>query len=319
MASSRFAGRRSAFGRDWASMTGTLYVVATPIGNLADVSRRAVTTLESVAVIACEDTRVTRKLLTTYGIERPTVSYHAHSGGHTMAKLIDRLLAGEDVAVVSDAGTPLISDPGAELVAEAAANGIPIVPIPGPSALLAAVMGAGLPPQPLLFLGFAPRHERDRREVLGPLRSAPYTLVLYEAPGRVVDLLVALERSLGDRPACVARELTKRFETFHRGRLSELVVELEARPPQGEVVVVVAPAGPDSAAPSEDEMKAAASRWLADGQSPAEVARAIAGAYGVPKRQAYKLVVSLRTQAHGADEDRGVDGVDEAGEGDGRS
>ena len=276
-------------------MTGTLFIVATPIGNLEDITLRALRILKSVAVVACEDTRVTRKLLTHFGIETPTTSYHAHSGDSASARLLERLLQGDDVALVSDAGTPLLSDPGADLVSLVLANDVRVEPVPGPSALLAAVAAAGLPPQPLLFLGFVPRSDRGRREVLGPLRSAAYTLVLYEAPHRVVELLATLQRCLGDRPACVARELTKRFESYARGTLSDLEEALSMRPPQGEVVVVVGPASGEEAPANTDDMLAAAQRWLADGQSPAEIARALAGAYGVPKREAYKLVLSLKT------------------------
>ncbi len=276
-------------------MSGTLFVVATPIGNLQDITLRALSTLKTVAVIACEDTRVTRRLLQAHGITTPTVSFHAHSSLQAQDRLLARLTAGEDIALVSDAGTPLVSDPGAELVHKAVEQGSPVVPIPGASALLAAVMAAGLPPQPLLFLGFVPRADAARREVLGPLRAAPYTLVLYEAPQRVVDLLEALERSLGDRPACVARELTKRFEQLRRGSLSSLASTLRVEPPQGEVVVVVGPGDPGAEAETpEVEMRSAARRWLAEGQTPAAVARALAGAYGLPKRQAYKLVLSLK-------------------------
>ena len=274
--------------------SGTLYVVATPIGNLDDVSARALQVLEAVDVIACEDTRVTRKLLSAKGISTPTMAYHAHSGSDVQAKLLTRLEQGARLALVSDAGTPLISDPGAELVQATIDRGISVVPIPGPSALLAAVVGSGLPPQPLLFLGFLPRADRGRREILGPLRQAPYTLVIYEAPSRVVGTLHALARSLGDRPACVARELTKRYETFVRGRLSTLADRMQAEPPQGEVVIVVGPGTPEQTNADADEIEATARRWLAEGQAPAEVARAIAGAFGMTKRQAYKVVVSLR-------------------------
>ena len=276
-------------------MSGTLFIVATPIGNLQDITLRALSTLKAVSVVACEDTRVTRKLLTAHGIDTPTVSYHAHSTQSVQDRLLERLGAGEDIAVVSDAGTPLISDPGAELVQQARAEGYSVVPIPGPSALLAAVMAAGLPPQPLLFLGFAPRADRARREVLGPLAEAPYTLVLYEAPQRVGDLLTALERSLGDRPACVARELTKRFEELRSGSLSALAARFKDAPPQGEVVIVVGPGRAEQAGDRREEMAEAAARWLTNGQSPAEVARALAGAYGVPKRQAYKIVLEQKS------------------------
>jgi 16S rRNA (cytidine1402-2'-O)-methyltransferase len=273
---------------------GTLYLVSTPIGNLEDLGRRAERILGEVARIACEDTRVTRKLLDHYGIKTPTVSLHAHSSEGDRARLIARLEDGEDVALVSDAGTPLLSDPGQELVAEAIAAGITVVPIPGPSALLAALAAAGLPAARVLFLGFLPREDAERREILSPLRDLPYTLVIYEAPSRVPETLLALERSLGDRPACLARELTKRFENFDRGSLRALS-ERHTEPPRGEVVLVVGPPAPaQSGGASIDAARAEAARLLAEGTRVADAAKLIAGAFGLARSEAYRIVMELK-------------------------
>jgi 16S rRNA (cytidine1402-2'-O)-methyltransferase len=274
---------------------GRLYIVATPIGNLEDLGRRAERTLREVAWVACEDTRVTHKLLEHYGIEARTTALHAHSEPEAVERVLGRLLSGDDVALVSDAGTPLVSDPGQALVDRAIAVGVQVVPIPGPSASLAALMGAGLPTAKVLFLGFLPREDAARREVLSPLREAPYTLVLYEAPPRVPQLLEALLRSLGDRPACLARELTKRFETLDRGRLGELV-ERHSEPPRGEVVLVVGP--PDRVVPAEESIRERArreaARLLSEGVRPAEAAKLIAGALGLAKNEAYQIVLSAK-------------------------
>jgi 16S rRNA (cytidine1402-2'-O)-methyltransferase len=274
-------------------MPGVLFVVATPIGNLSDLTLRAIRVLGEVAVIACEDTRVTRKLLEAHGISTPLTSFHAHSGAGPLSALLARLEAGEQVALVSDAGTPLVSDPGADLVSAAIARGIEVVPVPGASALLAALAASGLPPQPFLFLGFLPRADVERRELLAPLREAPYTLVIYEAANRVPETLAALQRSLGDREACLARELTKKFETFARGPLSALVERFQEAP-LGEVVLVVGPGVAGRPSPGLDAARDEAARLLASGQRPSEVARAIAGAFGLAKQEAYQLVLALK-------------------------
>ncbi|MCK6549006.1 16S rRNA (cytidine(1402)-2'-O)-methyltransferase [Myxococcota bacterium] len=276
---------------------GTLFVVATPIGNLEDLTPRALRVLREVAVIACEDTRVTRKLLSAHDVHTPTVAYHAHSSDEAEARLVERLVAGEDVALVSDAGTPLLSDPGSTLVARAIERGVAIVPVPGASALLAALVGSGLPAHRVLFLGFLPRADVERREVLAPLREAPYTLVIYESPRRAAELLDALARTLGDRPAVVARELTKKFETFERGALTELARRMEP-PPPGEIVVVVAPpatSGPSDAVAPLDRARDEARRLLAQGLRASDVAKTIAGVHGLARQEAYQLVLDLRS------------------------
>lgn len=268
----------------------TLYVVATPIGNLEDITLRALDVLRSVAVIACEDTRTTKKLLSRHGIETPVVAFHAHSSAGEIARVADRLLEGADVAVVSDAGTPAISDPGELLVAAAIERGATVVPIPGASAMTAAVSASGLPTRFVLFLGFLPREDAEVREILGPLARSPYTLVLYESPRRVQATLQDLSRSLGDRRAMVARELTKKFETIERGRLSELVERFGGEV-LGEIVIVVGPAEISEVAVDANEVRSAVRAMLASGMRVNEVAKAIAVEHGMAKAEAYRIAV----------------------------
>ncbi len=273
-------------------MTGVLYVVSTPIGNLEDITLRALRILKEVDLIACEDTRVTRKLLDAHDVRTPVQAFHAHSSSMIRAKLLDRVQDGESIALVSDAGTPLVSDPGVELVAEAVQSGLHVVPIPGASAMLSALVGAGLPTHRVLYLGFLPRKAADQAEVVGHLVASEYTLVIYESARRLAGTLQALQRSLGDRNAAVARELTKRFETFERGRLSELA-EVFREPPKGEVVIVVGGAARGSAEAKQDDLQTEVKKLLAAGIRPSEVAKTVAGAHGISKKAAYKVVLEL--------------------------
>lgn len=279
-------------------MVGTLYVVATPIGHLDDLSVRARRILSEVDAVVCEDTRVSRKLLGAHGIERPTVSHHAHSSDEETARLCDRLTRGEQLALISDAGTPMVSDPGLRLVERALARGAAVVPVPGPSAVLAALVGSGLPPQPFVFLGFLPRAGRERREALGPYVRLPATLVLYEAPGRLAETLGFLAEACGpERPACVARELTKRFETFERGTLAELAARF-AEGARGEIVVVVGPPRDgEGAPPTEEALRGEARRLLDAGVAPSEAAKTLAAAFGLRKKQAYRAVLDVSGEA----------------------
>jgi 16S rRNA (cytidine1402-2'-O)-methyltransferase len=221
-------------------MAGTLYLVATPIGNLADITHRAIQVLQHVSLIACEDTRHTQKLLQHYGIKTKTISYHEHNEQQRAAQLIDLLKQGSDVAVVSDAGTPSISDPGFRLVRAAIENEVPVVPVPGPSALISALVAAGLPTDEFFFAGFLPSKLHARRTRLTELKSVPGTLIFYEAPHRLSATLKDAHEILGEREAVVARELTKLHEEIRRGRLSELANhyanEDNAR---GEIVVLI--------------------------------------------------------------------------------
>ena len=220
-------------------MNGTLYLVATPIGNLADITHRAIDVLKTVSVIACEDTRHTRKLLQHYGLETKTVSYHEHNEQERARQLIELLREGKDVAVVSDAGTPSISDPGYRLVRAAIENEVRVVPVPGPSALISALIAAGLPTDEFFFGGFLPPRSNARRTRLTELRSVPGTLIFYEAPHRLAETLKDAFEMLGEREAVVARELTKLHEEIRRGGLSELAEHYSNEDPRGEIVLLI--------------------------------------------------------------------------------
>jgi len=221
-------------------MPGTLYLVATPIGNLADITHRAIKILSDVDLIACEDTRHTQKLLTHYNITTKTISYHEHNEQQRATDLMERLKQGSNIAVVSDAGTPSISDPGFRLVRAAIENDIPVVPVPGPSALISALIAAGLPTDEFFFAGFLPPRANARRARLAELQSVPGTLIFYEAPHRLAAALKDAYEILGEREAVVARELTKLHEEIRRGRLSALTADYtEETDVRGEIVVLI--------------------------------------------------------------------------------
>jgi 16S rRNA (cytidine1402-2'-O)-methyltransferase len=220
-------------------MAGTLYLVATPIGNLADITHRALEVLREVDLIACEDTRHTHKLLRHYGIDTKTISYHEHNEQQRAEELIGLLKQGSDVAVVSDAGTPAISDPGFRLVRTAIENDVRSVPLPGPSALDAALVATGLPTDEFFFAGFLPARTGARRARLNELRAVPGTLIFYEAPHRLASSLRDAYEVLGEREAVVARELTKLHEEIRRGRLSELAEHYSTNEPRGEIVLLI--------------------------------------------------------------------------------
>jgi 16S rRNA (cytidine1402-2'-O)-methyltransferase len=221
-------------------MQGTLYIVATPIGNLEDITLRALRVLREVDLIACEDTRQTRKLLARHEIKTPTISYHEHNEQQRSRELINKLKDGTSIALVSDAGTPTVSDPGLILIQRAIAEGIPVVPLPGPSAVITALMAAGLPTEAWLFIGFLPAKRAARRKELEKLKGLPYTLIFYEAPHRIQTTVKDLLEILGDRQAVLAREMTKVHEEFQRASLSKFQQWLEERPIKGELVLMVA-------------------------------------------------------------------------------
>jgi 16S rRNA (cytidine1402-2'-O)-methyltransferase len=223
------------------SMAGTLYLVATPIGNLEDISLRALRVLKEVDLVACEDTRRTRKLLSSYQISKPTISYHQHNERERAAELIDKLEAGQSIALVSDAGTPLVSDPGFHLVSEAIIRDIAVVTVPGPSAILAALAASGLPAGEFTFAGFLPSRRGARRARLREFTGARALLIFYEAPHRIRETLLDAIDVLGDRPAVIARELTKLHEEFIRGSLSELIKRSDEITLKGEMVLLIAP------------------------------------------------------------------------------
>jgi len=224
-----------------AESRGCLYLVGTPIGNLEDITLRALRILKEVDLIACEDTRHTQKLLNHYDIAKRLVSYHEHNEMTRSPELLIKLEDGAKVALVSDAGMPLVSDPGYRLVALCVRHKIPVVPIPGPSALLAALSGSGLPSEEFLFVGFLPQRSGERRRMLEHLRIEERTIILYEAPHRIAESIADAREILGDRPACIAREVTKLHEEFLRGKLSQLEESLAERPARGEITLVVGP------------------------------------------------------------------------------
>ena len=286
----RRAGANSAI---IAPMPGTLYLVGTPIGNLDDITLRAIATLKAVDAIACEDTRETAKLLNHLGIDKPTVSYHEHNRRAAGPRLIARIVEGESIALVSDAGMPGISDPGEELVAEAVAAGVTVVPIPGPTAFVAGLVASGLPADRFVFEGFLPREPKLRRRRLRELAGETRTMIFYEAPHRLDDTLTDMRGQWGDeRPAAVARELTKRFEEFRRGTLAELAAHYEATPPRGEIVLLVG--GGEPVAGPVGDWESALKEALAAGTRSTEAAKAIAKAFGVPREQVYAAAVALR-------------------------
>lgn len=221
------------------SGTGTLYLVGTPIGNLEDMTFRAVRTLKEADIIAAEDTRQTRKLLTHFEISGRLVSYHEHNKEPSGKELVRLMEEGMSVALVSDAGMPAISDPGADLAASAIAAGIPVVPVPGASAALSALVMAGLPTERFLFVGFLPREKKKLRDELVALSGVPATLIVYESPHRITKTLNAMAELWGERPAALVRELTKRHEEAARGTLAELAAYLAEHPPLGEYVLVI--------------------------------------------------------------------------------
>jgi 16S rRNA (cytidine1402-2'-O)-methyltransferase len=278
-------------------VAGTLYVVATPLGNLGDLSPRAAQTLKSVALVAAEDTRHSRPLLTHIGSSAELVSFHAHSDEDHLRRLLDRLGGGQDVALITDAGTPLISDPGVSLVAGARARGIPVVTIPGPNAVVAALAVAGLPADRYTFLGFLPRKGGDRKRLLAMAAESPWTVVLFESPLRVETLLADLvEVCGGDRRGAVARELTKVFEETRAGTLAELAGYYADAPARGEVTVVVAGTGRDPAPRSESpapDPEARARALLAEGLSRRDVAERLSEETGITRNTAYRLVNDL--------------------------
>lgn len=221
------------------SEAGTLYIVSTPIGNLEDITLRAVRVLKEVGIIAAEDTRHTKQLCAHFGIATPLTSYHDFNKEEKTAVLLERLRSGADVALVSDAGTPVISDPGYFLLTRSIEAGIRVVPVPGPSAVLAALAASGLPTDCFRFEGFLPRKDGPRSKRLESLREDSASLILFESPHRIGKLLASLRSILGNRRAVLARELTKRFEDFRRGTLDELLAHVQSRPPKGEITLVV--------------------------------------------------------------------------------
>lgn len=281
---------------------GTLSVVATPIGNLEDITLRALRTLKEADLIAAEDTRHTRKLLAHYDIHTPMVALHEHSTDADRQRLVARMESGAHVALVSDAGTPGVSDPGPPLVALAVAAEIPVVPVPGASAVLTALVGSGVPMDRFRFVGFLSRQQSQRRRILKELARAEDTLVFYEAPHRLAITLADMAAAFGPRPACAARELTKIHEEFIRATLDDLPARLPD-PIRGEWTLIVSGAGPEAEAadePEEDWREELAQR-LAAGESSRDAARAISESRNVPRKEAYAEALAWKSRrAEGA-------------------
>ncbi|GGL51507.1 16S rRNA (cytidine(1402)-2'-O)-methyltransferase [Wenxinia marina] len=276
-----------------------LHFVAVPIGNARDITLRALDVLAGADVLAAEDTRTLRRLMEIHGIAlngRRIVAYHDHSGEADRARLLDELRGGRSVAYASEAGTPLLADPGYALGRAAIAEGLPVVAVPGASALLAALAVAGLPTDTFTFAGFLPSASAQRRARLAELSAAPGTLVLYESPRRLAAALADLASVLGGaRPAAVARELTKRFEEVRRGTLDELAAALDAEAVKGEVVVLVGPPAAGAAAADDAAVEAALAEALKT-MRVKDAATAVAGALGRPRRDVYQIALALAAE-----------------------
>ena len=277
-----------------AGMEGKLYIVATPIGNLADISLRALEILRSVDLIAAEDTRHTRKLLSHYDIHKPLISYHEHNAQERGGELLERIAGGRSIALVTDAGTPGISDPGMLLIEAALRRGMEPVGIPGATALISALIASGLPAQPFAFLGFPPARGSDRRRFFTQYAGMAMTLVLYESPRRLERTLADMLEGWGDRRIAVAREITKLHEEFFRGLVSEALVHFEGGV-RGEVTLVVDGAGKEATGAADtgdwkDELRA----LLGQGRSSKEAAAEIAGLFGIARRVVYQAAVEMK-------------------------
>jgi 16S rRNA (cytidine1402-2'-O)-methyltransferase len=273
-----------------------LYLVATPIGNLGDITLRALATLARADVLYCEDTRHSATLLAHFAMARATRPYHEHNAQRERPRILALLAEGKSVALVSDAGTPLVSDPGYKLVREALAAGYPVTSLPGPSALLAALTSAGLATDTFLFAGFLPARQAARRTRLAQLGTVPATLVFFEAPSRLADCLADIEAVLGPRQGAVARELTKLYEEVRRGTPAELALWAAEAAPRGEIVVLV---GPPTAAAVTDAAIAAKLTPMLSEMSLSDAARAAADQLGISKARAYDIGIALKRSGDG--------------------
>ncbi len=278
--------------------SGTLYIVATPIGNLEDITFRAVRILKEVDLIAAEDTRHSRKLLSHYGIARPLTSYFDHNKNIKGSYLLERLAEGTSVALISDAGTPCISDPGYQLVRDAVAAGIAVVPIPGPSAAVTALSAAGLPTDSFTFLGFLPNRQGKRRERLAGLAGEGRVLIFYESPRRLLATLADLRDTCGDREVVVARELTKVYEEFVRGCLTEVIELLQNREIRGEVVILVAPATEENTADIASSAALLRRYLLAGSLSLKDAVARVVRETGLPRGEVYAEALRLKESQH---------------------
>jgi 16S rRNA (cytidine1402-2'-O)-methyltransferase len=276
---------------------GILYLVATPIGNLEDISARGLRVLGQVGLIAAEDTRHTGKLLKHFNIATPMTSYHEHNKLVKLDHVINALKQG-DVALVSDAGTPALNDPGYELVRAVLAAGYEVSPIPGPSAPIAALIASGLPTDKFLYLGYLPRKTNERRQILMEIHQFTFTLIFLESPHRLLDSLVDLQEVLGNRQMCAARELTKLYEEFFRGRIDRAYQFFQSQPPRGEITLVIAGASPNLERWTETELMNAIQDSVSKGNSASAIAAQFASQSGWPRREIYKLAVKEKRE-HG--------------------
>ncbi|MGB7431535.1 MAG: 16S rRNA (cytidine(1402)-2'-O)-methyltransferase [Ahrensia sp.] len=271
-----------------------LYLVATPIGNLRDITIRALETLAACDVLACEDTRITRRLLERYGIDKRMVTYHEHNAADAGPKLLSALAKGQSVALVSDAGTPLVSDPGYRLVHEARSQGLAVFSIPGPSAVLAALSASGLPTDDFRFIGFLPAKQKAKQDMLTKHIASPATLICFEAPGRLQATLAAISDVMGNtRTVCVARELTKRFETIRTGPIGDLCRQFADETIKGEIVVLIAPAPDDAPSHDAQDVDTMLAGLLAE-MSASKAAKEAATMTGLPKAELYARCLALK-------------------------
>lgn len=275
---------------------GRLFVVATPIGNMEDMTFRAIKVLKGVDLVAAEDTRVAKKLLSHFGISRPVESCFEHNEREKAPMLVERMKEGASVALISDAGTPGISDPGYRLVRLAAENSIPIEPIPGPSALAAALSISGLPTDRFTFLGFAPSAEGQRKRFFLSLRGGAHTYVLYESPKRIKETLASALEFLGDIEAALVREMTKRFEEVLRGRLSSIIAKLKDREVKGEITLILRTEEPVA---EKAGLEAEIERLLAAGLALKDIAKAVALEHGISKSEAYREALKVKEKKWG--------------------
>ncbi|MGZ8500758.1 MAG: 16S rRNA (cytidine(1402)-2'-O)-methyltransferase [Candidatus Binatia bacterium] len=274
-------------------MAGILYIVPTPVGNLEDITLRALRVLKEVELIAAEDTRHTQHLLAHFGIKTALTSYHDHNERGKARTLVQRLKSGASIALVSDAGTPAISDPGYRIVVDAIQAGIQVVPLPGASALTTALSASGLPTERFLFEGFLPAKAQERKAKLQSLRGEVATLVFYEAPHRLLDSLAEMVKIFGDREIAVARELTKVHEEFLRGKLSEVIGALADRDIKGEIVIMVRGTSGETQV-SDEELHGTIRQLAGNGMGVKEIAELLGERYGLAKKEVYKLALDLK-------------------------
>jgi 16S rRNA (cytidine1402-2'-O)-methyltransferase len=275
-------------------MTGTLYLIATPIGNLEDMTPRGLKLLAAADIIAAEDTRHTLQLLNHFDLKGRLVSYHEHNKDKAGPQLLEELLAGQNIALVSDAGFPGIADPGEALVKLAVAAGVTVVPVPGANAALTALVASGLPSSPFFFGGFLPKSKRNRKEQLAAWQYLPATVVLYEAPHRIVEVLGEILAAWGDRPLTLGRELTKLHEEFWRGTVSGALAHLKEYPPRGEFVLVLGQGEPPPEQEEERDPLEEVQQLLESGMEKKAALQQVAKAHKIPKRELYNKLIQLQ-------------------------